>query len=276
MKNRRTISLTAIYIVLIIGVLAFSIPYLYMIVSSTQNNAAIVGTELNFSFGPYFFENLKEVNDKYNYGRVLMNSLIITVIGTALSTFMTTLAGFVMAKYKFRGSKLIFNLVMVSRMVPQFALIIPIFFIMSRMGLTDTFAGVIIPTLASTNSVFIMRQYAMQIPNEMLEAPRIDGASEWTIFRKIVVPSLIPSIVTVGMLTFMGYWNGYLIPLIMLKTNSKFTIPLIIQNMTQNPYDVLNIGALMALLATSVIPIICIYMYVQSKYKSTGMDSAIK
>src|SRR5699024_9597253 len=118
--------------------------------------------------------------------------------------------------------------------------------------------------------------YAMQIPNEMLEAPRIDGASEWTIFRKIVVPSLIPSIVTVGMLTFMGYWNGYLIPLIMLKTNSKFTIPLIIQNMTQNPYDVLNIGALMALLATSVIPIICIYMYVQSKYKSTGMDSAIK
>ena len=276
MKLKKNLSLTGIYIILIIGLFTFSIPYIYMIVSSTQNNAVILGKELNFSFGPYFLDNLGEVQSKYNYLRVLMNTATITVIGTVISTFVTTLAGFVMAKYKFKGSKLLFNLVMISRMVPTFALIIPIYFIMSKMGLTNTFAGVIIPSLASMNSVFIMRQYAMQIPNEMLEAPRIDGASEWTIFTKIVIPSLIPSIVTVGMLTFMTYWNVYLIPLVMLKDNAKFTIPLIIQSMTQNMYDPLNYGALMALLATSVIPIVLVYMYVQSKYKSTGMDSAIK
>lgn len=276
MKSKRRLSLTGIYILLIIGLIVFAMPYVYMIISSTQSNSVILGKELNFKFGPHFWTNLMEVQTKYNYTKILMNTMIITVIGTVISTFITTLAGYVMAKYKFKGSKLIFNLVMISRMVPQFALIIPIYFIMSKMKLTNTFAGVIIPALASTNSVFIMRQYAMQVPNEMLEAPRIDGASEWKIFTKIVIPSLIPSIVTVGMLTFMTYWNAYLIPLVMLKDNTKFTVPLIIQNMTQNQYDYLNYGALMAVLATSVIPIVAIYMYVQSKYKSTGMDSAIK
>lgn len=276
MKNKKRLSLTGIYIVLLIGLIIFALPYVYMIISSTQNNAVILGKELNFKFGPHFWNNLKEVDEKYNYGRVLLNTMIVTVIGTVISTFMTTLAGYVMAKYKFKGSKLLFNLVMISRMVPQFALIIPIYFIMSKLGLTNTFAGIIIPTLASTNSVFIMRQYAMQVPNEMLEAPRIDGASEWLIFKSIVVPSLIPSIVTVGMLTFMTYWNAYLIPLVMLKDNAKFTVPLVIQSMTQNMYDPMNYGALMAILATSVIPIVALYMYVQSKYKSTGMDSAIK
>lgn len=276
MNLKKRISLTSLYVVLIIGLVIFALPYVYMIISSTQSNDVIVGAELNFKFGPHFWTNLLEVQTKYNYVRVLINTMVITVIGTVISTFITTLAGYVMAKYKFKGSKLIFNLVMISRMVPQFAMIIPIYFIMSKLGLTNTFAGVIIPALASTNSVFIMRQYALQVPDEMLEAPRIDGASEWTIFTKVVIPSLIPSIVTVGMLTFMTYWNAYLLPLVMLKDNSKFTVPLIIQNMTQNPYDFMNYGALMVILATSVIPIVCIYMYVQSKYKSTGMDSAIK
>ena len=181
-----------------------------------------------------------------------------------------------MAKYKFEGQKLMFNLVMVSRMVPQFAVIIPQFYILSKLGLTNTYAGVIIPALASTNSVFIMRQYAKQIPDEILEAPRIDGANEWTIFSKIVVPILIPSIITTALLTFMAYWNAYLMPLIMLTDPKKFTVPLIIQNMTQNFYDPLNYGALMALLATSVIPIILIYGWLQTKFKATNLDSAIR
>ncbi|WZU01749.1 ABC transporter permease subunit [Erysipelothrix sp. D19-032] len=121
-----------------------------------------------------------------------------------------------------------------------------------------------------------MRQYAKQIPDEILEAPRIDGANEWTIFSKIVVPILIPSIITTALLTFMAYWNAYLMPLIMLTDPKKFTVPLIIQNMTQNFYDPLNYGALMALLATSVIPIILIYGWLQTKFKATNLDSAIK
>lgn len=276
MKLKKHLNLTFIYLLLIVGLVVFSLPYIYIVISSTQVNSVILGRTLNFKFGPHFKNNLLEVHQKYDYVRVIINSAIITFVGTAISTFITTLAGYVMAKYNFRGNKLLFNLIMVSRMVPQFALIIPIYFIMSRLGLTNTFAGVIIPSLASTNSVFIMRQYAKQIPNSMMEAPRIDGASEWTIFTKIAIPMLVPSIVTTAMLTFMTYWNSYLIPLIMLRDTKKFTIPLIIQNMTQNTYDPLNYGALFALLATSVLPMVAIYTYLQSKFKSTDLDSAIK
>lgn len=95
-------------------------------------------------------------------------------------------------------------------------------------------------------------------------------------FWKIAVPVLIPSIITTALLTFMGYWNSYLFPLVILSDSKKFTVPLVIQNMTQNNYDPLNYGALMALLATSVLPVVLIYMWLQTKFKSNGLDSAIK
>lgn len=274
--KRKIIGPTMIYFVLIIGLIIFALPYVYMIVSSTQTNDVILGTKLNFKFGTHFISNLMEVQRKYNYVRVLINSGIITVIGTLISTFITTLAGYVMAKYHFKGSNLIFNLVMISRMVPSFAMLIPTFYILSKMGLTNTFTGVIIPSLASTTSVFMMRQYAKQFPNELMEAARIDGTSEWLIFWKIAIPVLMPSIITTALLTFMGYWNSYLMPLVILSDSEKFTVPLVIQNMTQNNYDPLNYGALMALLATSVIPVVLIYMWLQTKFKSNGLDSAIK
>lgn len=274
--KRKYFTPTIIYFVLVIGLIIFALPYIYMVISATQTNDIIFSSKLNLKPGSHFLDNLKEVHEKYNYIRILYNSAVITVIGTILSTFITTLAGYVMAKYKFRGSKLIFNLIMISRMVPGFALIIPTFFILSKMGLTNTYTGVIVPSLASTTSVFMMRQYAKQFPTELMEAARIDGAGEWLIFWKIAVPVLIPSIITTALLTFMGYWNSYLFPLVILSDSEKFTVPLIIQNMTQNSYDPLNYGALMALLSTSVLPIVLIYMWLQTKFKSNGLDSAIK
>lgn len=276
MNRKKILGPTMVYVILIIGLIIFALPYVYMIVSSTQSNDVILGTKLNFKFGPHFLKNIQEVQEKYNYIKVLANSAIITVIGTVLSTFITTLAGYVMAKYKFKGQRLIFNLVMISRMVPGFAMLIPTFYILSKLGLTNTFTGVIVPSLASTTSVFMMRQYAQQFPTELMEAARIDGASEWMIFWKIAVPVLVPSIITTALLTFMGYWNSYLMPLVILSDSDKFTVPLVIQNMTQNNYDPLNYGALMALLATSVVPVVLVYMWLQTKFKSNGLDSAIK
>lgn len=276
MKSKFKINSLLIYFVLLIGLVVFALPYLYMVIASTQTNDVILGKEISFAIGSHFIQNLKEVQEKYDYVLVLFNTAFITIIGTAISTIITTLAGYVMAKYKFIGSNLIFNLVMVSRMIPSFATLIPTFYILSKMGLTNTYTGVIIPTVASATSVFMMRQYAQAFPTELMEAARIDGANEWTIFWKIAVPVLTPSIITTALLTFMSYWNSYLIPLIVLSDSKKFTVPLVIQNMTQNTYDPLNYGALMALLATSVLPIVLVYMFLQSKFKSNGLDSAIK
>jgi ABC-type glycerol-3-phosphate transport system permease component len=121
-----------------------------------------------------------------------------------------------------------------------------------------------------------MRQYAMDFPTELMESARIDGASEFMIFRRIAVPVLQPAILTTGLLTFMGYWNAYLFPLIILSDPKKFTVPLVIQNMTQNTYKSLNYGALMSVLATSVVPIVILYILLQRKFRSNNVASAIK
>lgn len=275
MRNKRK-SIVLFYSVLILGAFVFLVPYIYMVVSSTQTTEIILGKKLNFSFGAHFQENLHYIQERYDYLLIIGNSLLITVVGTFVSTLLTTLCGYAMAKYHFKGNQLLFNLIMVSRMIPSFAVLIPTYFILSRLGLTNTFTGVIVPSLASTTSVFMMRQYAQQFPSELMEAARIDGAGEWTIFWKIAVPVLQPSIITTALLTFMGYWNSYLYPLVILSEPKKYTVPLIIQSITQNQYEPVNYGALMALLTTSVLPIIAFYFWVQRKFKSSGLDSAIK
>lgn len=274
--KRKRIAQVFVYLALLIGAVVFILPYVYMLITSTQTNAEIFAPKLNFKPGSHFIDNITYVQETYNYTRILINSIFITVTGTLLSTFMTTLAGYVMAKFKFKGQKLIFNLIVVARMVPSFTLLIPTFYILSKLGLTNTHTGVIVSSLASTTSVFMMRQYAQKFPTELLESGRIDGANEWTIFFRIAVPVLVPSIVTVGLMNFMGYWNSYLYPLVILKDSTKFTVPLVVQNMTQNNYDVLNYGSLMAILSTSVIPVIAVYVLLQRKFKANNLDSAIK
>lgn len=275
-KNNRNKKIFS-YFLLIIGAVIFILPYIYMIVSSTQSNAQILSGGVNFKIGSSFMDNLKWLLNRFNYLRIILNSLIIAVISTALGTASATMAGYALAKYKFKGNNLLFKVVMVSRMVPFFTTLIPLFYIMSRMGLTNTYAGIIIPAVASTTSVFMMRQYSKQFPTSLMEAARIDGASEWLIFRKIALPILSPSIVTTGLLLFMGSWNQYLYPLVMLTKRDMYTVPLVIKNITvSSTGDPINYGGIMVVLATSVIPMVLIYIIGQGKFKATDLDAANK
>jgi len=145
------------------------------------------------------------------------------------------------------------------------------------MGLANTYAGIVIPSIASTTSVFMMRQYSHQFPTSLMEAARMDGASEWIIFSKIAVPVLRPTIITTGLLIFMGSWNQYLFPLVMLSETDKFTIPLVIRNLSiSSTGEVINYGALMLVLATSVIPMVLIYAWAQAKFKENDIGAANK
>lgn len=274
-KNRRKSQLF-IYIVLIIGVAVFLLPYVYMIIASTQDNQTILGSTIDFMPGSSLKDNFQHVMSKFDYGLAFFNSIYIAIISTILAITGSTMAGYALAKYSFKGNKAIFTLVVVSRMIPAFTTLIPLFYIMSKMGLTNTRFGIIIPSAVATTSVFIMRQYCMQFPKELMEAGRIDGASEFQIFLKIAVPVLKPSIVTNTLLLFMGSWNSYLFPLVMLSDQKKFTIPLVIKNMSTASIEPINYGALMLVLATSVIPIILLYIWVQSKVKANEVGSAIK
>lgn len=269
-------NLTLIYIVLALGSMLFLGPYLYMLIASTQNNEIILGKMVDLKPSHYFMENLNYLLENYQYFKVILNSILVTVIGTLISTFVTTLAGFTLAKYNFYGNKPIFTLIMLSRMIPGFAVLIPTFLLFSNFGLTNSYAGIILPLVASANAVFIMKQYADSFPYELIEAARIDGATEWIIFSKIAIPLLKPNIITSGLLIFMGYWNSYLFPLVMISDSEKFTVPLVIRNITQASQDDLNYGAMMAALATSVLPVLLLYVWVQSKFKQTDVAAGIK
>jgi ABC-type sugar transport system, permease component len=277
MNRKKKSNLIGSYLVLVIGAIIFLIPYIYMVVAATQSNEQILGGGINFKFGSMLLENWKAIMERYNYPLIIWNSLVIAVVSTLLATISSTMAGYALAKYKFRGSGLLFNTVMLSRMVPFFTTLIPLFYIMSKMGLTNTYAGIIIPSIASTTSVFMMRQYSRQFPTSLMEAARIDGANEWTIFTKIAVPILTPTIITNGLLIFMGSWNQYLYPLVMLTKNDKFTVPLIIKNMTiSSTGEPINYGALMLVLATSVIPMVLIYIWGQAKFQSNDIGASNK
>lgn len=277
MSKEKKVNRLFTYLLLVLGALIFLMPYFYMLVASTQSNTEIVGGGVNFRFGDQLIKNWQALMARYNYPLVLWNSLVIAVLSTVLATVSATMAGYALAKYKFRGSSSLFNIVMLSRMVPFFATLIPLFYLMSRMGLANTYAGIVIPSIASTTSVFMMRQYSHQFPTSLMEAARMDGASEWIIFSKIAVPVLRPTIITTGLLIFMGSWNQYLFPLVMLSETDKFTIPLVIRNLSiSSTGEVINYGALMLVLATSVIPMVLIYAWAQAKFKENDIGAANK
>lgn len=277
MSKEKKVNRLFTYLLLVLGALIFLMPYFYMLVASTQSNTEIVGGGVNFRFGNQLIKNWQALMARYNYPLVLWNSLVIAVLSTVLATVSATMAGYALAKYKFRGSSWLFNIVMLSRMVPFFATLIPLFYLMSRMGLANTYAGIVIPSIASTTSVFMMRQYSHQFPTSLMEAARMDGASEWIIFSKIAVPVLRPTIITTGLLIFMGSWNQYLFPLVMLSETDKFTIPLVIRNLSiSSTGEVINYGALMLVLATSVIPMVLIYAWAQAKFKENDIGAANK
>ncbi|PZM70391.1 carbohydrate ABC transporter permease, partial [Enterococcus faecium] len=134
------------YVIIVFGALIFLMPYLYMIVASTQSNQEILSGGINFKFGDMLLKNWQAIMARYNYPLIIWNSIVIAVISTVSATASSTMAGYALAKYRFMGNKLLFNTVMLSRMVPFFTTLIPLFYIMSRLGLSNTYAGVIIPS----------------------------------------------------------------------------------------------------------------------------------
>lgn len=277
MNKRKRINLIWTYLILFLGAIIFLMPYFYMMVASTQDNAQILGGGVDFKFAGHLVENWKAIMRQYDYPLAIFNSLVIAVVSTFLATASSTMVGYALAKYRFKGRNLLFQTIMVSRMVPFFTTLIPLFYLMSKMGLTNTYTGIIIPAIASTTSAFMMRQYSRQFPTSLMEAARIDGANEWTIFTKIALPILKPSIVTNALLIFMGAWNQYLYPLVMLTDRDKYTVPLIIKNMTvSSTGEPINYGALMLVLASSVIPMVLLYIWGQTKFKDADLSSANK
>jgi alpha-1,4-digalacturonate transport system permease protein len=222
--------------------------------------------ELSFSMSNY-----TELFGKFAFGKYLFNSVFITVVATVLTLLFNSMAAFALSKYKFTGQKTVFLLIIATLMIPPTIVLVPIFLVINSVGLLNSLWGVILPAVATPTGVFLLRQYMLTIPDELLEAARMDHASEWRIYWRIVLPLSAPALAVLAIFSVMWRWNDFLLPLIVLSKSEFFTLQLALNSFqgelnTQWHY-------LLAMTVITLLPITLVFAFLQ-RYITTGIASA--
>ncbi|WP_408007631.1 carbohydrate ABC transporter permease [Pseudalkalibacillus sp. A8] len=257
---------TIVSILLIVGGILVSIPFIWMITSSFKPNGEVL------LFPPTLFpenptlENYINLFERLNFGVYLKNTIIIVVM-SFVGLLFNAMAGYGFAKFKFKGREPIFYLVLATMMIPAQVTMIPVYLILNEMGLTNTMTGIVLPGLAAAFSIFLFRQFMTTIPTDLIEAARLDGAGEFYIFFKLIIPIAKPIFAVQGILTFIGAWNSFLWPLIIANDESLYTLSVGL-SLLQGQYAS-NYGLQMAGAAFMVVPIIIIFSFFQ-KYIVEG------
>ena len=229
-----------------------------------------------FPFYWMFVTAVKPINEifAFPFGLYFRNSFIVTTLSTLITVCINLLAGFAFAKYKFKGKEFFFMIVLSTLMIPLQVTMIPVFVIASKLGIRNTLWGVIIPPCAEALGLFLSRQFISDIPDGLLEAGRIDGASEFTIFTKIILPNVKPLISVLVIFTVMWRWNDLQWPLIMLSNEKFYTVQLGLSNLNGAQY--VNWNDMMAASLISVIPVLTVFLIFQKQFVQGVASSGIK
>jgi len=227
--TRVVVSKTALYTALTVFGIVAAIPFVWMILSSFKTGAEIREFPPTFWPREWTLENYTTILDDPDLPLWLFyrNSAFVAVLNVVATLFTSSLLGYVLAKYEFRGRLFLFWFVLATMMIPSQVTMIPGYLILVQLGLLDNLWGLVLPSMIDAFGVFVMRQFALSIPDDEIWSARVDGASEWRIYRSIVLPQLKPALATLGMLTFMFHWNAYLWPLIVLTSQENRTLPII-------------------------------------------------
>lgn len=215
-------------------------------------------------------QNYTQLFERFNFLRFFWNSTFITVTATLLMLLVNSMAAFALSKYEFRGRTSVLLLVIGTLMIPQTVVLVPLFLIVTQLGMFNSLWGVIIPGAATPTGVFLLRQYMITIPDEILDAARMDKASEWKIFWRIIIPLSAPAIAVLAILAIMWRWNDFLWPLIVLTQSENFTLQLAL-NSFQGELQT-DWPSLLAMTVLTLLPIAAVFMFLQ-KYIATGIAS---
>jgi len=207
-------------------------------------------------------------------GRQALNSLLISVAATLLSLAFNLSAGYAFAKLKFKGRELIFRTLLAALVIPGQVAMMPLFLMLKQMGLVNTFAGALVPWLAGVFGIFLVRQYAQGIPDDLLEAARLDGANEGQIFLRIVLPLLKPIVVTLAVLVFLGSWNDFMWPLIVLTDRELQTLPVALAGLSRE--HVQDTELMMAGSVLTVLPVLLLFLVLQRHYMKGLLMGSVK
>ncbi|MGV1683684.1 carbohydrate ABC transporter permease [Sphingopyxis sp. NJF-3] len=219
-------------------------------------------------------DNYRTLFGSFGIGRFLVNSLLVSTLATGLALLFTVPAGYAFAKLRFKGRDATFRLLVAALVVPGQIGMLPLFLELKAMGLVNSYAGALVPWLAGIFGIFLVRQYCLSIPDEMLEAARIDGASEAQILRRIVLPILTPIIVTLALFVFLSSWNDFMWPLIVLADQQLYTLPVALAAMSRQ--HVQDNELMMAGAVVTTLPVLILFLSLQRFYLSGLLAGSVK
>ncbi|MCL3861205.1 carbohydrate ABC transporter permease [Actinotalea sp. K2] len=268
-------------LVLLVGAVYCLIPVYWLVAASTKSAGELYTT---FTLAPSFtgglaenFTGLMAFNDGA-FLRWSLNSVIFSGGGALLGTLVAAGAGYGLAKYRFRGKTLVFNFLLIGVLIPGVILAIPQYLLLSRIGIAGTYWSVLLPCMISPFSIYLARIYASAVvPKELLEAGRLDGANEWRIFRSIAIFPMVPGLITVFLLQFVGIWNNFLLPYIMLSRTETYPLTVGFFSMMNqgtdqpNVYNLVIIGCLLA-----IIPLILLFLFLQRYWRLDLVSGSLK
>ncbi len=219
-------------------------------------------------------ENYRTLFGSVGMGRYLVNSLLIASLATAISVSFNAMAGYAFAKLRFRGRDAIFRALLGALVIPGQVAMLPLFLMLKPVGLVNTYGGAIVPAMASVFGIFLVRQFARGIPDELLEAARVDGAGELRIFATIVLPVLKPIVATLAIFSFLGAWNDFMWPLIVLTDDSLHTLPVALAGLSRE--HVQDSELMMAGSVVTVLPVLVLFLALQRQYMEGLMAGSVK
>ena len=266
-------------VILLLGAVYCLLPVAWVLVASTKNNAQLFNT---FTFEPNgsLWSNIRGLSSYADgvFWHWMLNTALYAGGGALLSVVVSALTGYALAKYEFRGRSTLFNLLLAGVLVPPVVLALPQYLLLAKVGLTNTYWSVLLPSVLSPYGIYLARIYAMSaVPDEVIESARVDGCPEGTLFARIAVPMMVPGLVTIFLFQFVAVWNNFLLPFIMLSDENKFPL-------TVGLYTLLNRGstapALYSLVVTgsllSIIPLIVLFLALQRYWRTDIASGAVK
>ena len=264
-----------LYLVLTVAVIAVAAPFIWMLLGSFKTT-----TELRMSPPTWWpqnptLDNYTELFSKNNFGNYFVNSIIVAVVVTAGNLLFCSMLGYALAMLDFPGKRALFALVMGTLLIPGVVTFVPLFVLVANVGLVDTLPGLILPFLVGPFGVFLMRQFILGLPRDLLDAGRVDGAGELRIFARIILPLCGPALATLGILTFLGSWNNFLWPLVVAQTEDTYTLPVAMALFAKGQ-NATNYGLLLAGATVVVMPILLVFLAFQRKFIEGIATTGIK
>ena len=251
-----------LYAVLGAGLFVMVVPFLWMVLSSVKPEGEVMSVPPTWWPETVTSDNYEALFTRLDFPTYFLNSILVALAVTAGNVMFGSMLGYALAKLAFPGKRVVFGLVLFTLMIPGVVTFVPLFVLTTNLGLTNTLPGMFLPFLAAPFGVFVMRQFILGLPDELIHAARVDGAGELRIFFSVIMPLCGPAMATLGILTFLGSWNNFLWPLVVAQTEDKYTLPVALalysvgQNATQ--YGLLLAGAVVV-----VIPVVAVFLALQ-------------